>query len=116
MKPLRVAPLRHYVEIQDYTEEQDSSGDLVKGFGEGSQAYAVVRASIRTLRGRELLAAQSTYAEADAEIRIRYLDGVSERMRVKHGDTYYDILNVDDVERRHIEMILTCRTGLADDA
>lgn len=111
--------LRHLVEIQDYTVTQDSSGDEPKTFGEGSNAFAVVNASIRTLGGREIERAQQIFATAEVEIRTRYISGVNAGMRVKHDDgsvvTYYNVLNVDDVERRHVELVLLCESGYSDD-
>jgi SPP1 family predicted phage head-tail adaptor len=113
MRGVNAGELRHIVEIQDYVNTQDASGDDIRSYGIGSSAFATVHASIKTLRGRELYAAQQLFAEADVEIRIRYRYGVTERMRVyhQHEGAYYDILNVNDVERRHEEMILTCKTG-----
>jgi len=111
--------LRHVVEIQNYTMSQNSSGDDVKTYGTGADAFATVHAQIITSGGRELYAAQQQFAEANAVIKMRYLAGVTERMRVYHAadGVYYNILNVrtDDVSRREA-LILTCQTGLSDDA
>lgn len=106
--------LRHIVEIQNYTLAQDSAGDEVKTYGSGSSAFATVRAEIKTLRGRELYAAQQDYAEAEVRITCRYVSGVTEKMRVAHDGVYFDILNVDDVDRRHIQLVLLCKAGVAD--
>jgi len=107
--------LRHRVEIQDYTIAQDSSGDEIKDYS----TFATVNAQIITSGGRELYAAQTLFAEANAVIKLRYLSGVSERMRVYHPAeaAYYDILNArrDDKSRQAV-LILTCKTGLSDDA
>lgn len=113
---LRAGDLRHVVEIQGYT----LTADEVKQFAGGSDAFAVVRASIRQLRGGELFAAQQEFATASVEIGIRYLEGVNAGMRVKHEDvrsgliTYYNILNVNDVDRRGFDMLLTCETGISE--
>jgi SPP1 family predicted phage head-tail adaptor len=112
---IEAGKLRHLVEIQGFTTAQDSSGDDVKTYADGSGAFAHVHAEIKTLRGRELIAAQTEFAEADVQITIRYLDGLTERMRVLHDGIYYDILNVNDIERLHRVMVLTCKTGVADD-
>lgn len=125
---MNAGPLRHVVEIQAATGEQDpDTGDDDKVFGEGTSAFAAgVRASIHTLRGNELFNAQQEFAEATVEIGIRYLAGVNERMRVKHDPAaccivgadeslvrYYNILNVNDVDERHFDMLLTCSTGIS---
>lgn len=125
---MRAGKLRHLLEIQNFTTSQDAgTGEEPKTFGEGSNAFGVVSGSIKTLRGRELVAAQAEFAEAEVEIGVRYLAGVNSGMRIKHDPAgcciagadastvrYYNVLNVNDVEERHVEMVLTCETGLAD--
>lgn len=111
--------LRHLVEIQDYRMTQNTSGDDVKTYGTGSSAFATVYAQIITSGGRELYAAQQQFAEANAIIKMRYVAGVTERMRVYHAadGVYYNILNArtDDVSRREF-LVLTCQTGLSEEA
>lgn len=107
--------LRYVIEIQDYTEAQDSNGDDVRDYS----TFATVRADIVSGRGRELFLAQQQFAEAEAIISTRYLAGVSERMRVYHAqeDKYYDILNASPGGRGRLEdLVLICKTGLSDEA
>lgn len=108
---MQAGRLRHLVEIQNYTLTQDSAGDEIKDYA----AFATLHAEIRTLRGRELYAAQQDYAEAEVRISCRYVAGVTEKMRVSHNGIYYDILNVDDVDLRHIDLVLLCKKGMADE-
>lgn len=112
---MQAGRLRHRVEIQDFTVERDSNNDDVKTYS----TLATVPAEIISTGGRELFRAQQTFAEATAVINIRYLAGVSERMRVYHAaeSTYYDILAAqhDDKSRRE-SLSLICKTGLSDEA
>lgn len=115
--------LRHLIEIQSYVEAQDpSSGDDTKtwnGYPTETPPFAKARAEIVTSGGRELFAAQQQLAEADAIIKIRFIAGVNERMRVYHKaeDVFYNVLNVrpDDRSRREF-IILICSTGVLEDA
>lgn len=108
--------LRDLIEIQGYTLEQDTRGNDIKAYGEGTASFASVYASIKTLRGNELFRAQQDFPEAQVEIEMRYVAGVNEQMRVLdvRNVVYYDILNVNDVERRHRKMVLTCRGGVSE--
>lgn len=109
--PATIGELRHVITIESFVIEQNSSGEDVKTYS----FYAKRNARIRTLRGRELIAAQADFAAADVEIVCRFVRGLTEKMRIRHGDTYYDIVNVDDVDRLHVWHILSCQTGLADE-
>jgi len=40
---------------------------------------------------------------------IRYRKGIIETMRMKFNNRWYDVLDVLDVNERHIKMILTVR-------
>lgn len=111
---MQAGRLRYSVEIQDYTQAQDSNGDDIRDYFE----FATVRADIVSKGGRELYAAQQQFAEANAVITIRYLEGVEERMRIYHAAeaTYYDILNVAPGGRgRRAELLIICKTGALED-
>ena len=112
---MQAGPMRHRIQIQDYTVNRDSANDDVRSYF----VFAMAWAEINTTGGRELFAAQQQFAEATALIRMRYIPGVSERMRVYHAaeSTYYDILSVrpDDKSRRET-LTLICRTGISDEA
>lgn len=111
--------LRYVVEIQSYTTVRDSNENDVRqynGAPGGDPPFASVHADIVTTGGRELFAAQQQFAEANAVITMRYVDGVNERMRVYHPaeDIYYDILNAQPSGRGRREWLtLICRTGIS---
>lgn len=110
---MQAGPLRHREDIQYYRipESQDSVGQPIPGWTD----FAVsVPAEIKTLSGNELIAAQETFAEARVQVRIRYLAGVTELMRIVFENSYYDIGFIDDVNKRHVEMVLLCKTGLTE--
>lgn len=108
--------LRHRIEIQDYVGEvKDSNGNDVRNY---TVFAANVPAEIVDKGGRALFIAQQSFAEAEAVINIRFLPGLTDKMRVYHAaeDTYYDILNVGrGGSDRRSDMQLICRTGVTDE-
>lgn len=104
---MRAGSLRHLVRVEQYTETQDTAGQPIKGY----TTFATVHASIDNITGQELFRVQEVFPAATARIKMRYLRGLDSRMRIVHGETYYNILDVDDVEERHIEHVCLCQTG-----
>ena len=113
---IEAGKLRHRIDLESYVDSQDSHGDDVKDW---TTFAASIPAEIVGSGGRELFRAQQTFPEANAVIKIRYLAGVDTRMRVYHPaeGVYYNVLNVghDDDSRREA-LILTCQSGVSDDA
>lgn len=117
---MRIGNLRHQVSIQQLvagSPQQTASGEPDETWTD----YAVVRASIDPLMGREVLLAQSVVAGMDVRIRTWYLPGVTAGMRIKHDENgdgssivYYDIITVANVSSRSRELELMCKRGLND--
>jgi SPP1 family predicted phage head-tail adaptor len=108
---LNPGDLRHRIVIEQYTETQDSTGQPTRGY----TTFATSRASIEPLGGRELFDAQSVMPEANTRIRLWYLAGLTEKMRILFEGVYYNILNVRDIDMLHRVMELTCASGLTDE-
>lgn len=111
--------LRHRITIQ---AKPDDAGTDAFGaqLDDWADRYVAVPARIRPLTGRELIAAAQVVDGATTEIQIRYLPGITGKLRVKHpatccgnaADEIYDVLFAQDVEQRHRELLLLCNTGL----
>lgn len=74
--------------------------------------YAKVWADIIPASGARLFAAQAAQSKVDAEIRMRFLDGITAGMRINHGGTYYNIEYVLNPNMRDRELVLMCSTGV----
>ena len=100
--------LRHYIEIQQNDGTQDAAGaeqEVWTTITDGA-CWAYIESSA----GRERFASQSVLAEITHRVVIRYLDGVTPKLRVKHGDRYLDIVSVSiDPEEVQRWMVLDCR-------
>ena len=105
--------LRHRVEVQDYVgEEKDSNGNDVRNY---TTFASNIPAEIVPMRGRELFAAQQEFSEADVRIGMRYLAGMTDKMRIVHEGVYYGIVSIVDVEMRHVEFVVYCKAGVTDE-
>jgi len=100
---MRAGTMRHKVVIQqNVPTEKDSYGAEVDNWTD----YATVWASIEPARGREFWESQQVNAEVTGKIRIRYLGGITPKMRVKHGNRIFDIVSVINPEERNRELQL----------
>lgn len=112
---MRAGKLRQSVTIQSRTnDDQDSVGQPQDPW----RGVVTVRADVEPLSGREYFNAQQIVSEVTTRITIRYRPGITTNNRVvlhdSKGDTNYDVLDVIDVDMRHRELQLMCRTGLID--
>ena len=102
---MRAGQLRHTIIIQQVTET-NTGGVITNVWSE----YDVVRAGIESgaarFAGSEFWAAQQVQDEDVVVFRIRYLSGVTQKMRVLYGYKAYDIKGVQDVKGRGREMIV----------
>lgn len=103
--------LRDLVTIEQPGEARSGSGAAQPAW----TAFAQVWAAIRPLTMRERVAGAQQGAEIDTEIEIRYLAGVTERMRVVAGSEVYAIQAAADPERRRARLVLRCVKGRPGD-
>jgi SPP1 family predicted phage head-tail adaptor len=90
---MRSGKLRHRVVIKKPVETQNTFGEPEVRW----QDFATVWAAIEPLRGREYFAAKQINAEVEANVTIRYLEGMSAKMKIIHDQT------------------CTCRTAVTDE-
>ena len=100
----RAGQLRFQVTIQQPT--------ITQSYGEPTETwskFATAMADIEPLSGREYFAAKQIMSEQMFKITIRYIAGITKKMRVSYGGDYYDIQDINDVKTRHRELQLMCR-------
>lgn len=85
---MRAGSLRHVVTIESQTKTQDSTGAIVVTWATFADS---VRAAVEPISGREFFAASQVQSSVNTRIRIRYMPDITPKMRVLHGETYYDI-------------------------
>jgi len=101
---------RHKITIQQPTESVDAFGQAIKSWSTYAQPFAAVE----PLRGREYFASQQFNAEITTRIRLRYLSGVTPKMRVSFDGRIYNIQSIIDVSERNRETHLMCSEGVND--
>lgn len=101
---MRSESLRNKITIQQQTNSQDSSGQLIPMWSN----FVTVWASVEPISGREFFAADRLNSQITTRIRIRYLSGIIPAMRCVFGTHIYEIQSVIDIEVRHKEIELMC--------
>ena len=101
---MRAGRLRHIISVEKITESRNDFGEAIKTW---SDYLTDVRAAIEPINGREYFAQDSRHAEVSTRIRLRYVAGITNKMRVKFGTRYYNIVSVIlPKERACAELIL----------
>jgi SPP1 family predicted phage head-tail adaptor len=102
---MNAGSLRHRITIQSVTETKDTFGGVTEAWG----THAAVWASIEPLSGRELLQAQQVQADITHRVRMRYVAGVTTKMRVLYGSREFGIQVAINPEERNREIVLMCK-------
>jgi len=107
---MRGGAYRHRVLIESYTEVVDSFGQAIKTWATFANPFAAVE----PLNGTEYFLSESTAAETNVRIRMRYQAGINKKMRVTHDGKFYNIEAIIDKSERNRELHLMCSEGLND--
>ena len=99
---MKIGRLRHKIIIEKPTETTSDTGDVIQSWAD----FATVWAEVTPLKGREYWASKQTTSEITGKIRIRYLDGITPKMRVKFGSRIFNIEAVLNPDEKKIETIL----------
>jgi SPP1 family predicted phage head-tail adaptor len=97
--------LRHRVTLEAMTATADGAG----GFSEAWNAWNTVWAAVEPLEGTERLRAMQTGADVTHRVTIRFLPGVTSRLRVLHNGRVLHVVSppIDHEERRQW-LVLMC--------
>jgi len=99
---MQAGKLRNYITIQQPAETHNTNIELIETWPTFTSCWA----EILPLTGREYWASKQVVSEVTGKIRIRYIAGVTTKMRVIDGSKTYDIEAVIDVENRHEKLEL----------
>lgn len=77
--------------------------------GSWTTAYSGLWALCEPLLGQQYLAAQAVQTRVSVKFRLRWLDGITSRMRVSCEGRTYEVIDAMDVGNRHRELVLYCR-------
>ena len=99
---IQAGHLRHQIVVETPTETADTMGGITTTWA----TFKTIRAAVMPLRGREYLEARQTQTAVSHRIRIRYLEDLTTKMRIKWGTRYFDIESVLNILERNHQMDL----------
>jgi SPP1 family predicted phage head-tail adaptor len=105
---MRSGRLKHRIQFITIGEVRDATG----GFSDGETVLYETMADIKPITGGERFMSNQVFAEATAQIRCRFVDGVTSKHKIKFGDRYFDILNVQNKDERSRELIIIAKEVL----
>lgn len=110
---MRAGRLRHQVDIRQELRTPDGAG----GYAATWAFFATgVWAEVIEGVGREVVEGMAIESHALIEIHIRYLTGITTKMRVYYNSAIYEIVGLSRVGSRDFELILQCEERVANTA
>lgn len=106
---MRSGSLRCRLIIESPNEAQDNLGQEIQTWA----LFAEVFGSLDPISGRERVLSAQTMAEATYRARIRFLRGLTTKMRIKYGERIYHIVYIAD-DSRGRELVLDLIEGVID--
>ena len=107
---MKIGKLQRRITIQEYVTARDSFGAEVPTWVD----VATVWASVTPVSGKEYFASAQVNAEATTKITMRYLAGITPKMRVVFEARTFEIISLLNFEERNIELNLMCKERVED--
>ena len=108
MSVTRAGKRRCYIRIEVSTQVKQPNSSMKTEWN----AYISLWAAIETLKGMDKTSSATTWPSADQKITFRYVLGILPTMRVVFNDVIYSILNVNNIDMRNREIVLTTNSGV----
>lgn len=105
---MRTGTRRSFIRIEVPTQIKQPNGSILTVWNK----YIELWACVQTLKGNERTSSAATWPSADQKITFRYVAGILPTMRVVFNDVVYSILNVNNVDMRNREIVLTTNSGV----
>ncbi|MCI0349391.1 MAG: phage head closure protein [Acidobacteriales bacterium] len=102
---MRAGTLRQRISIEQPAETQNDFNEPVVTWS----LYATRWAEVVPLSGEERLIAQQVNAEVTHRVRLRYLAGVTTKMRIVHKGRVLDINTILNQDERRAMLELLCK-------
>lgn len=102
---MRSGLLRNQITIESVTETQDSAGSPIESW----TTYAVVMSAYEPQSGSESFDEDQEQATVKHRFRIRYLSGITPKMRISFDSRIFDIESVINVGGRNKQIHLMAK-------
>ena len=99
---MRAGKLKTKILIERITETANQFGEPIKSW----TTFVTAWAEIRPLIGREFFASKQIDSEITAEIRIRYIAGITTKMRVNNSGQLFNVKSVINPQNARKELVL----------
>lgn len=90
---MRAGRLNRRITIQQVTETQDTYNAITRTWA----TYKTVWAEVVPKSGREYLNQAETVTQSDVLFRIRFITGVTTKMRISYDSNIYDIQSISEI-------------------
>lgn len=102
---MRIGQLRHKIFLVEIVEVQDAMGS----FTHNEVLFQELMAEIKPISGNERFISNGLFTEATAQIRCRYVPGVSTKHKIVFGTRKFDIIYVQNKDERNIELLIIAK-------
>lgn len=99
---MRVSRKNKKVTIQEITETRNSYGESIETWVK----FKTVWANIAPISGKEFFNAQTISSKATLKITVNYIDGLTHKKRILHGDRIFNIENILNKDERNRELVI----------
>jgi len=76
------------------------------------QVFKTCYVGIETIKSFERQALSAVWPGADSHITMRYIEGLSNTMRINFNGVIYSILGINNIDMRNRTLVLTCQSGI----
>jgi len=99
---------RHKITFLKWGKGKDKYGDPVDVWAP-VEGKVDIWASMEPLLGNEYFTALTTNSKVEVKFNMRYTPGVTNDMRIQHGNDIYEILSAVNVKGLNRELLCYCR-------
>ena len=96
---------RHKIEFLQRSSDQDKYCEPVDTWTNLKSAWA----SKEPLLGNEFFTSFTTDSKVEVKFNCRYIPGITNDMRIRHGDEVYEILSTINVKSLNRELLCYCK-------
>jgi len=100
---MNIGRLDRKIVIESQTFSTNSIGEYTSSWSTFHTAFA----SIKKVSGSEKIEADQITATNKVRFKIRFFDGITEAMRVVYNGAYYDIIEIQELDREGLFLTAT---------
>lgn len=97
---------RHKIDFLHLVRKRDEYGEYIEDWGNFKEG---IWASKDPLLGNEYFTALTLDSKVEVKFNMRYVDGITNEMRIKHGKEVYEILSAINVKSLNRELLCYCK-------